>query len=49
MAKLPKKIKETIQQIMQRVTGIDITCCPKCQKGKMVTIKELPKLAWNTS
>lgn len=49
MAELPKKIKETVQQIMQRVTGIDITCCPKCQKGKMITIKELPKVAWNTS
>ena len=49
MAKLPGKIKETVQQIMLRVTGIDITCCPQCQKGKMITIKELPKLAWNTS
>lgn len=48
-AKLPEKIKETVQQIMQRVTGIDITCCPKCKKGKMLTSKELPKPAWNTS
>ncbi|MBW1792716.1 MAG: IS91 family transposase [Deltaproteobacteria bacterium] len=49
MAELLVKIKETVQQIMLRVTGIDITCCPQCQKGKMITIKELPKLAWNTS
>ena len=49
LAKLPEKIKETVQQTMLRVTGIDITCCPQCQKGKMVKIKELPKLAWNTS
>ncbi|MCK5193819.1 MAG: IS91 family transposase [Desulfobulbaceae bacterium] len=49
MAKLLEKIKETVQQIMLRVTGIDITCCPQCQKGKMIKIKELPKLAWNTS
>jgi len=49
MAKLPGKIKETVQQIMLRVTGRDIICCPKCQKGKMVKIRELPKLAWDTS
>jgi predicted Zn-ribbon and HTH transcriptional regulator len=49
MAKLLKKIKETVQQIMLRVTGIDITCCPKCKKGKMINIKKLPKPAWDTS
>ena len=49
MAEQPEQVKETVQQIMQRVTGIDITCCPKCKKGKMIKIKELPKPAWNTS
>ena len=24
---------------MLRVTGNDITCCPKCKKGKMIIIK----------
>ncbi len=28
LAKFPEKIKETVQQIMLRVTGMDITCCP---------------------
>ncbi len=42
-AKLPEKTKETIQEMMLRVTGTDITCCPKCKKGKMITIKKLPK------
>lgn len=49
MAEQPEQVKETVQQIMQRVTGIDITCYPKCKKGKMIKIKELPKPAWNTS
>jgi len=47
--KLPEKIKETIQQIMLRVTGIDISCCQRCKKGRMVTTKELSRLSWNTS
>lgn len=42
-------VKETVQQIMQRVTGTDITCCPQCQKGKMIKIRALPKPVWNTS
>ncbi len=41
-AALPKKMKETIFEMMLRLTGQDITCCPKCQKGKMAIIKELP-------
>jgi predicted Zn-ribbon and HTH transcriptional regulator len=47
--KTPKKIKETVVQIMLRVTGIDISCCPRCQKGKMVPTQELLRFAWNTS
>ncbi len=42
-AELPEKIKETILEIMLRLTGTDITCCPKCKKGKMTTIKKLPR------
>ncbi len=49
MVKLLRKIKETVQQIMLRVTGIDIICCPQCKKGEMRKIKKLPKLAWDTS
>lgn len=47
--KVPGKIKETVQQIMLRVTGIDITCCPRCKKGKMLTVREFFSLAWDTS
>jgi hypothetical protein len=42
-AVLPEKIKETIYEMMLRLTGIDITCCPKCMEGKMTIIRKLPK------
>ena len=42
-AKLPEKIVETIIDMMLRLTGKDITCCPKCGKGKMKIIKKLPR------
>ena len=48
-AKLPEKVKETVQEMMLRVTGNDITCCPKCKKGKMIIIKNLPKPNRNSS
>ena len=41
-AELPAKIKETIFEMMLRLTGTDITCCPKCGKGKMKVIRKLP-------
>ena len=48
-ATLPEKMKETICEMMLRLTGIDITCCPKCMKGKMIKIKKLPKDDLNSS
>ena len=48
-AKLPEKVKETVQEMMLRVTGNDITCCPKCKKGRMIIIKNLPKPDRNSS
>ncbi|MBU4185224.1 MAG: transposase [Proteobacteria bacterium] len=47
-AKLPEKIVETIMEMMLRLTGKDITCCPKCGKGKMKIIKKLPRLHCNS-
>jgi len=41
-AELPEKIKETIFQMMLRLTGTDITRCPKCGKRKMKVIRKLP-------
>ena len=48
-AALPEKIKETIAEMMLRLTGEDITCCPKCKKGKLIIIRELPKQYLNSS
>jgi hypothetical protein len=41
-ATLPKKISESINEMMLRLTGIDIACCPHCKKGKMIRIRKLP-------
>ena len=48
-ATLPKKMNESICEMMLRLTGIDITCCPKCMKGKMIKIRKLPKGDLNSS
>jgi hypothetical protein len=48
-AKLPEKVKETIQEMMLRLTGMDITLCPKCKKGKLVKVKNIPCLAYNST
>ncbi|MBU0675538.1 MAG: IS91 family transposase [Proteobacteria bacterium] len=48
-AELTEKMKETVQEMMLRLTGVDIFCCPECGKGKMIIIKELPKPLRNTS
>ncbi len=42
LATLPEKIIETIPEMMLRLTGTDINCCPKCKKGKMVVVDDLP-------
>jgi len=48
-AALPEKIKETVQQLMLRLTGTDITCCPKCLEGKMRAVKKLQPAYLNSS
>ncbi len=47
--KLPEKIKESINEMMLRLTGTDITCCPKCKKGKMNVIKKMRNYYCNSS
>jgi hypothetical protein len=48
-AQVPEKITETVQEMMLRLTGEDITSCPRCQKGKMVKLRQLPKPTLDTS
>ncbi len=45
-AKLPEKVEETIQEMMLRITGRNITLCSECGKGEMVRIKKLPGPFW---
>jgi predicted Zn-ribbon and HTH transcriptional regulator len=47
--KLPEKIKESINEMMLRLTGTDITCCPKCKKGKMKVVRKLRDQYCNSS
>jgi predicted Zn-ribbon and HTH transcriptional regulator len=42
-------IKETIVEMMLRLTGKDITCCPRCRRGKMKRAKKLPTHYLNSS
>ena len=48
-ATLPEKIDESISEMMLRLTGIDISCCPVCKKGKMIRIRKLPNYYLNSS
>jgi len=48
-AKLAEKMIETVQEIMLRLTNIDISLCPACNKGTMVYTEILPKPLLDTS
>jgi len=48
-AQSPETVIETIQEMMLRLTGEDITCCPQCQKGKMMKVQTLPQPTVDTS
>jgi len=39
-----KPKKETAQELLYRLTGFDVYQCPKCKKGKMHVIRELPRI-----
>lgn len=39
-----EKVEETVQQIMLRLTGVDITLCPHCGKGRMIPVVKIPKI-----
>ena len=46
LLKLPSqllKITHSLQKMMLKLTGIDITLCPCCKKGKMQLIAEIPR------
>jgi hypothetical protein len=37
-----ERVKKTAVELMLELTGTDITRCPCCKKGRMITIKEMP-------
>jgi hypothetical protein len=41
------QIKTSLEEMMVKLTGIDITLCPCCNMGKMLMFKEIPKLSGN--
>ena len=36
--------KETSQERIKRLTGFDIGQCPRCKKGRMIIVRELPRI-----
>ena len=42
-AELPTVVKESIQQVIQRLTGVDITRCTHCKEGTMVVVSRIAK------
>ena len=48
-AEIIEKLTETIEETMLRLTGVDISLCPECGKGKMVCTEVLPNPLLDTS
>jgi hypothetical protein len=48
-AEVAEKIIETVEEMMLRLTGTDLSVCPECGKGKMTHIEDLPNLLLDTS
>jgi hypothetical protein len=43
LSDLPDKQIVPVEEMMQKLTGIDITVCPCCHKGKMELFMQIPK------
>jgi len=48
-AEIVEKLTETVEEMMLRLTGVDLSLCPECGKGNMVHIEDLPNLLLDTS
>jgi hypothetical protein len=42
-----QKLEESVQQMMLRLTGVDICCCPQCGKGTMVYVRQIASSAYD--
>jgi len=48
-AELAEELTETVEEMMLRLTGEDLSLCPEYGKGTMVHIEDLPNLLLDTS
>ena len=50
---LPEIPKRSAQDLLRELTGIDLSRCPRCQKGTMIVVAELPRISnspqWDSS
>ncbi len=44
----PRIPEETAQEKMLRLTGVDVTECPRCKQGRMRRVGKLPRLLLGT-
>jgi hypothetical protein len=44
LAAKKQKPLETNQERFKRLTGVDVCLCPACKKGRMIIVRELPKI-----
>jgi hypothetical protein len=42
-AKKVLQLKETVQERIKTLLGIDVLCCPQCKKGHMVLLEVIPR------
>ena len=42
-----QKLVESVEEMMLRLTGVDIGCCPQCGKGKLVYLKPIVRSAYD--
>jgi hypothetical protein len=52
-AALPPIPEQSAMELLLKLTGIDLSRCPSCQKGTMIVIGELPRISsasqWDSS
>jgi hypothetical protein len=50
---LPEIRQKSAHDLLLELTGIDLSRCPRCQKGMMIVIAELPRIScsapWDSS
>jgi hypothetical protein len=50
---LPEIPNQSAHDLLRELTGTDLSRCPRCQKGTMIVVGELPRIArspqWDSS